>query len=142
MSSVWKVYLAKLKRQDTKPSCVYKIGITSSSDALARLDYRGPNDSDSILINEEFNDIKVMNSTQRIYSRDEAEKIEKQIMDTIRLRKGDEYFHNWWESKKLSGITEMRVWDYDEVQVAYSLIDLCKVQNASWENQGEDDETD
>ena len=126
MSSVWKVYLAKLKRQDTKPSCVYKIGITSSSDALARLDYRGPNDSDSILINEEFNDIKVMNSTQRIYTRDEAEKIEKQIMDTIRLKKGEKYFHNWWESKKLSGITEMRVWDYDEVQVAYSLIELCK----------------
>ena len=126
MSSVWKVYLAKLKRQDTKPSCVYKIGITSSSDALARLDYRGPNDSDSILINEEFNDIKVMNSTQRIYTRDEAEKIEKQIMDTIRLKKGDDYFHNWWESKKLSGITEMRLWDYDEVQVAYSLIELAK----------------
>jgi hypothetical protein len=126
MSSVWKVYLAKLKRQDTKPSCVYKIGITSSSDALARLDYRGPNDSDSILINEEFNDIKVMNSTQRIYTRDEAEKIEKQIMDTIRRRKNEEYFHNWWEDKKLSGITEMRVWDYDEVQVAYSLIELCK----------------
>ena len=126
MSSVWKVYLAKLKRQDTKPSCVYKIGITSSSDALARLDYRGPNDSDSILINEEFNDIKVMNSTQRIYSRDEAEKIEKQIMDTIRLRKGEKYFHNWWESKKLSGITEMRLWNYDEVQVAYSLIELAK----------------
>lgn len=126
MSSVWKVYLAKLKRQDTKPSCVYKIGITSSSDALARLDYRGPNDSDSILINEEFNDIKVMNSTQRIYTRDEAEKIEKQIMDTIRRRKNEKYFHNWWEDKKLSGITEMRVWDYDEVQVAYSLIELCK----------------
>lgn len=126
MSSVWKVYLAKLKRQDTKPSCVYKIGITSSSDALARLDYRGPNDSDSILINEEFNDIKVMNSTQRIYTREEAEKIEKQIMDTIRRRKNEEYFHNWWEDKKLSGITEMRVWDYDEVQVAYSLIELCK----------------
>ena len=126
MSSVWKVYLAKLKRQDTKPSCVYKIGITSSSDALARLDYRGPNDSDSILINEEFNDIKVMNSTQRIYSRDEAEKIEKQIMDTIRIKKGEKYFHNWWESKKLSGITEMRLWNYDEVQVAYSLIELAK----------------
>jgi hypothetical protein len=126
MSSVWKVYLAKLKRQDTKPSCVYKIGITSSSDALARLDYRGPNDSDSILINEEFNDIKVMNSTQRIYTRDEAEKIEKQIMDTIRLKKGEKYFHNWWESKKLSGITEMRLWNYDEVQVAYSLIELAK----------------
>lgn len=126
MSSVWKVYLAKLKRQDTKPSCVYKIGITSSSDALARLDYRGPNDSDSILINEEFNDIKVMNSTRREYTREEAEKIEKQIMDTIRRRKNEEYFHNWWEDKKLSGITEMRVWDYDEVQVAYSLIELCK----------------
>tara|TARA_R110001632_G_scaffold186872_1_gene307261 strand:+ start:1963 stop:2364 length:402 start_codon:yes stop_codon:yes gene_type:complete len=126
MSSVWKVYLAKLKRQDTKPACVYKIGITSSSDALARLDYRGPNDSDSILINEEFNDIKVMNSTQRIYTRDEAEKIEKQIMDTIRLKKGEKYFHNWWESKKLSGITEMRLWNYDEVQVAYSLIELAK----------------
>ena len=109
MSSVWKVYLAKLKRQDTKPSCVYKIGITSSSDALARLDYRGPNDSDSILINEEFNDIKVMNSTRREYTREEAEKIEKQIMDTIRRRKNEEYFHNWWEDKKLSGITEMRV---------------------------------
>jgi hypothetical protein len=123
---MYKVYLAKLKRKHTKPSCVYKIGITSSADALARLDYSGPNDSDSILINEEFDDIKVMNSTRREYTREEAEKIEKQIMDTIRLRKKEEYFHNWWEEKKLSGITEMRVWDYDEVQVAYSLIELCK----------------
>ena len=123
---MYKVYLAKLKRESSKPSCVYKIGITSSVDAMDRLDYNGPNDSDSILINEEFNDIKVMNSTQRIYSRDEAEKIEKQIMDTIRLRKGEKYFHNWWESKKLSGITEMRLWNYDEVQVAYSLIELAK----------------
>ena len=121
---MYKVYLAKLKRKSSKPSCVYKIGITSSADALARLDYRGPNDSDSILINEEFDDIKVMNSTRREYTREEAEKIEKQIMDTIRLRKKEEYFHNWWEEKKLSGITEMRVWDYDEVQVAYSLIEL------------------
>lgn len=126
MSSMWKVYLAKLKRDHAKPSCVYKIGITSSSDAMARLDYRGPNDSDSILINEEFNDIKIMNSTKRKYSRDRAEKIEKWIMDTIRVQKGDSYFHNWWESKKLSGITEMRLWDYDEVQTAYQLIELTK----------------
>ena len=131
MSSMWKVYLAKLKRKHAKPSCVYKIGITSSSDAMARLDYRGPNDSDSILINEEFDDIKIMNSTKRIYSRDEAEKIEKQIMDTIRVKKGDSYFHNWWESKKLSGITEMRLWDYDEVQTAYALIELTKQEKTA-----------
>ena len=123
---MYKVYLAKLKRKSSKPSCVYKIGITSSVDAMDRLDYNGPNDSDSILINEEFDDIKIMNSTYRKYTREEAEKIEKQIMDTIRLRKNEKYFHNWWEEKKLSGITEMRVWDYDEVQVAYSLIELCK----------------
>jgi predicted RNA methylase len=123
---MYKVYLAKLKREHAKPSCVYKIGITASDDALDRLDYSGPNDSDSVLLNEEFNDIKVMNSTYRKYTREEAERIEKTIMDTIKAVKNEEYFHNWWEDKKLSGITEMRVWNYAEVQVAYALIELCK----------------
>ena len=35
----YKVYLAKLKRPVGKPKTVYKVGITSSSDAMSRLTY-------------------------------------------------------------------------------------------------------
>ena len=35
---------------------------------------------------------------------------------------GDERFHNWYEPKQLSGITEMRTWNYDEVQKVFEIM--------------------
>lgn len=113
----YKVYLAKLKRKDKKPFTVYKVGITSSSDALRRLTYRGSDEPNPIV--ETFPDIKVMNSVWAD-TEEQALEIEKRIMDTI--KGNDPYFHNWYEPRQLSGITEMRLWDYDEVQQVFTIM--------------------
>lgn len=119
----YKVYLAKLKRTDAWPRCVYKVGITSSTDAMRRLTYTGPDEPNPIV--GTFPDIKVMKAIW-CESREEAEQVEAYIMKTIREAKGDAYFHNWREPKKLSGITEMRKWDYDEIQAIFKLMDEVK----------------
>ena len=56
----YKVYIAKLKRPDDSPRVVFKIGITSSSDAMQRLTYDGPDEPHPI--KKYFPDIKVMKS--------------------------------------------------------------------------------
>ena len=113
----YKVYLAKLKRTDGWPRCVYKVGITKGSDAMDRLTYARPDEPNPIC--NTFPDIKVMGS---VYCKSETDALilEKKIMDTI---KGDEqYFHNWFEKTKVSGITEMRKWDYEEIQTVFKLM--------------------
>lgn len=117
----YKVYLAKLKREDRKPSCVYKVGITSSFDAMRRLTYAGPDED--YPISKYFPDIKIM-KTIWCESIDEAEAVEKRIMKEIQ---GDErWFHNWYEPDQISGITEMRKWDYDEVQKVFALMEAAE----------------
>ena len=114
----YKVYLAKLKRTDRKPYTVYKVGITQSSDAMSRLLYCGPDEPFPISVT--FPNIKIM-KTVWVGSEEEALALEKHLMDTIR---GPEaYFHNWWEPSRLSGITEMRTWNYDEIQTIFKLMD-------------------
>jgi hypothetical protein len=117
----YKVYLAKLKRLEGNPKCVYKIGITSSSDAMDRLTYRGLDEA--YPITNYFPDVKIMASTKRKYSREEAECIEASIMH--QLKGMDKNFHNWYEEDQISGITEMRKWNYEEVQKAFRLIKEC-----------------
>jgi len=115
----WKIYLAKLKRLEAVeglPTTVLKVGITASSDAMKRLSYKGADEPYPII--ETFQDIKVMHSVWAS-SREEAEQIEQAIMKAIA---GNNYFHNWREPKKLSGITEMRTWNYDEFQQAISIM--------------------
>jgi hypothetical protein len=56
----YKVYIAKLKREDKVPRVVYKVGITRSADALTRLLYDGPDEP--YPIKNYFSDIKVMKS--------------------------------------------------------------------------------
>lgn len=117
----YKVYLAKLKRTDRKPSCVYKVGITSSFDAMRRLTYAEADEQ--YPISKYFPDIKIM-KTIWCESRQEAEAVESHIMKTIQ---GDErWFHNWYEKDQISGITEMRVWDYEEVQKVFSLLESAE----------------
>jgi hypothetical protein len=112
-----KVYLAKLKRKDVKPTCVYKVGITSSYDALDRLMYKGPDEL--FPISNYFEDIKVMKSIY-VSDRTTAELVEKFLMKSI---SGESKFHNWYERDQISGITEMRVWDYDEYLKVRELMD-------------------
>ena len=120
---MYKIYIAKLKRADQIPRVVLKIGITSSTDAMNRLMY---NESDeSFSISKYFSDIKVMKSSQKIYTREEAEAIEASIMNYVKGT--DSRFHNWYEKDQISGITEMRVWNYDEFLQACEVLDeKCK----------------
>lgn len=120
---MYKVYLARLRREDVYPKCVYKVGITGSSDAMTRLTYAKADEPNPII--KTFPDIKVMNSIV-VDTKEKAEKIEASIMEAIRYSKGDKWFHNWFEKAKVSGITEMRKWDYDEVQSVFKMMNLYK----------------
>jgi hypothetical protein len=114
----YKVYIAKLKRTNASPRVVYKVGITSSSDAMQRLTYSGPDEL--YPIKKYFSDIKVMKSCW-ISSKEKALELEKYLMDNI---KGDEkFFHNWYEKDPISGITECRIWNYEEFKKCCSLMD-------------------
>lgn len=78
-------------------------------------------DDEPYPISNYFSDIKIMKSSQRIYSKEEAESIEAYIMQGI--KGSDSYFHNWREHDQISGITEMRIWNYDEFLKAIKLLD-------------------
>jgi hypothetical protein len=119
MNNLYKVYIAKLKRTNSYPRIVLKVGITAYSDAMDRLTYKGSDEP--YPISNYFSDIKIMASSKRIYSREEAESIEAYIMQGVRGT--DPYFHNWREHDQISGITEMRIWNYDEFLNAINLLD-------------------
>lgn len=127
---MYKVYLAKLKRnlrEEGLPTTVYKVGITQSNDAERRLRYTGEDEPNPVT--SVFQDIKIMTSTLRKYSKEEAEAIEKRIMTEIAIDAGDEYFHNWYEPRQISGITEMRKWNYDEIQAIFEIFKEYKNAN-------------
>jgi hypothetical protein len=114
----YKVYIAKLKRVNANPRVVYKIGITSSSDAMDRLTYDGPDEPHPI--KNYFPDIKVM-KTRWMSNKDQALKLEKYMMDLIKQK--EKYFHNWYEKDPISGITECRIWDYEEFKNCCHIMD-------------------
>ena len=123
---LYKVYIAKLKRTNGYPRVVLKIGITSKKNAMDRINYRGSDEPNPIT--NYFTDNKIMKSTQNIYTKEEAERIESYIMNQIR---GNEmYFHNWRENDKISGIKEMRKWNYDEFLMAIKLLNNIIEQSA------------
>ena len=123
MNNKYKVYIAKLKRTNAYPRIVLKVGITSSSDAMDRLTYSG---SDELYpITNYFSDIKVMASSKKIYTKEEAESIESYILQSI--KGADPYFHNWHEPDQISGITEMRKWNYDEFLKTVKLLNEATI---------------
>lgn len=117
----YKVYIAKLKREDSLPRVVYKVGITKSADALTRLLYDGFDEPHPI--KKYFPDIKVMKS-RWMTNQDEALKLEKYIMNTI--KQNEKYFHNWYEKNPISGITECRIWNYEEFKKCCEIMDQYK----------------
>ena len=119
MEKKYKVYIAKLKRTNSYPRVVLKVGITSSTDAEDRLRYR--REDEPYPITNYFSDIKIMKSSQKIYTKEEAKSIEAYIMH--RIKGTDKYFHNWREDDQISGITEMRKWDYNDFLKSLSLLE-------------------
>lgn len=122
----FKVYLAKLKRTSGYPKTVYKVGITRSYDAMDRLTYQGADEPNPIV--SEFPDIKIMHSVWA-ESKDEAIALEEEIMEAVKGT--DQYFHNWYEPRQLSGITEMRKWNYDEIQQIFGMMNDYKNRTRS-----------
>ena len=106
----YKVYLVKLKRRYGRPRCVYKVGITSSVDAMDRINYRGWDEP--YPITDFFTDNKVM-KTIWCETYEEAYQVEQYLMELIAGSRKS--FHNWWEESMISGLTEMRLWNYEEV---------------------------
>ena len=114
----YKVYLVKLKRRHGRPRCVYKIGITSSADAMDRINYRGWDEP--CPITDFFTDNKVM-KTIWCETYEEAWQVEQYLMELIAGSR--EGFHNWWEESMISGLTEMRLWNYEEVMKCIKFMD-------------------
>lgn len=114
----YKVYLVKLKRMHGRPKCVYKIGITSSADAMNRINYRGWDEP--YPITDFFTDNKVM-KTIWCETYEEAWQVEQYLMELIAGSR--EGFHNWWEESMISGLTEMRLWNYEEVMKCIKFMD-------------------
>lgn len=114
---VWKLYLALLERFEGTPDQVLKVGITSSSDAMRRLTYQGADEPNPIV--GTFPKIRIMHSVW-LATREEAEWLESLIMKNIA---GNGRFHNWYEPRQLSGITEMRIWDFNEYKLIRAMMD-------------------
>lgn len=114
----YKVYLAKLKRPKGKPKCVYKVGITGSSDAMDRINYRGWDEKNPIT--DFFTDNKIM-KTIWCDTYEEAYQVELYLMELVAGSK--DTFHNWWEQSMISGLTEMRLWNYEEVLKCIKFMD-------------------
>lgn len=114
-----KVYIAKLKNpKRLKHKCVFKVGYTSSLDAMDRINYRGPDEPKPIT--DFFTDNKIMKT---IWCEDlqEAYQVEHYLMEHIAGSKKE--FHNWWEPVLPCGGTEMRLWNYNEVMKGIQFLD-------------------
>ena len=135
-----KVYCAKLKREEFikgLPRTVYKVGTTAFANAEDRFEYNAM--VEDYPISSTFPDIKIMHTV--ICEDDyQAKKLEAYIMHTI---KGNEVrFHNWYEPDQISGITEMRSWDYEEFQKVVAIMNQFKdnkemLDSFEFEYQGE-----
>lgn len=124
-STPYKVYIAKLKRVNDSPRVVFKVGITSSSDAMSRLMYDGLDEPHPI--KNYFSDIKVMKSCW-MPDKDSALNLEKHLMDSVKGK--EKYFHNWFEKDPISGITECRIWNYEEFKKCCTLMDSYSLNKA------------
>jgi hypothetical protein len=113
----YKVYIAKLKRRWGWPRCVYKIGITKSRDAMDRINYRGSDEPNPIT--DFFTDNKIM-MTIWCDTYEEAYQVEQYLMEHI--AGSAKLFHNWKEPSMISGLTEMRIWNYEEVQKCFKFL--------------------
>jgi hypothetical protein len=115
----WYVYIAKLIRKYGDPKVAYKIGITNARDPMLRLTYQGTDEPYPIL--KYFPDIQLLHYVI-VPSEYQAERLERKVMGIIKKMSGDPRFHNWKEPDQISGITEMRIWSWNEVQECIAIM--------------------
>jgi hypothetical protein len=112
----------KFNRENTFPKCVYKVGITSHPDVERRFDIV-EDDPGSIM--KHFQRKKCMASVW-CDNEGQALELESHIFKTIVEKSNTQRFHDWHEPVQLSGITEMRKWNYDEIQYVFQIFDAWK----------------
>jgi hypothetical protein len=117
----WYLYLAMLIRADG--SKVYKIGITNARDPMLRLTYQGSDEPYPIL--KYFPDIHLL-KYMWFPTKYQAERAERFIMWSVKQKYKTPRFHNWEEEDPISGITEMRLWNDDEVKFVKKLFPVCE----------------
>lgn len=119
----WLLYLAELLRKDGDPKHAYKIGKTNARDPMLRLTYSRANEPRPIL--KYFPDIRLIRFVS-FPTEYQAERAERFIMWKIKQMSGTPRFHNWEEPDKFSGITETRIWNFQEVNyIKNELMDVC-----------------
>lgn len=119
----WLLYLAELFRKIGDPKRAYKIGITNARDPMLRLTYSGADEPCPIL--NYFPDIRLIRFIS-FPTKHQAERAERFIMWKIKQISGTPRFHNWEEPDSISGITEMRIWNFQEIKlIKNELMDIC-----------------
>ena len=118
---MWKIYLVTFTIEGKK---VYKIGITGKSDVQER--FQRLIDSGTIT------DFKI-HLSRWVKNQSIAEEKEKKCFvdivvnypqnNYINKKNGNVHFHNLWLDEQVSGITEIRKYDYKEYKHAYNLVD-------------------
>lgn len=103
----YNLYLFKLWTDDVRqdPQCVYKIGITSAADPYNRLRYNAI--ADRVTISQVFPNAVLL--AQRTFkTRAEAEAFESYLFTLVPKK-------DFLIETRISGITEMRRWDQEDV---------------------------
>ena len=115
-----KVYLVTFTVEGKK---VYKVGITGKSDVQQRFQ--------KLIDSGDITDFKV-HLSRWVKNHDEAFSKEQSCFYDIVVnfpennyidKTGNIRFHNVWLDKQISGITEIRKYDYKEYKHAYNLVD-------------------
>ena len=117
----WYTYLAMLVRPDG--SRVYKVGKTNARDPMLRLTYQGPDEPHPII--KYFPEIHLLKYIW-FPTEYQAERAERFIMWSVKQKYNSPRFHNWEEENKISGITEMRLWNDEEVKYCIDLFPVCE----------------
>lgn len=113
-------FLTKLPNVQGLPNKVTKPGITLSFDALKRLNYVG--DDEPYPISNYFK-TKILISTSKIFKKKEQAEYAEHYLQ--RLVSSDN-FHDFYYKEPISGITEMRQFNYEENGILYSEIEKFK----------------
>lgn len=117
---MYKVYLVTFTVENKK---VYKIGITSKSDAQQRFQ--------QLIDSGKIKDFKI-HISRWVKDLCQAENKETSCFKEIVLnypennyidKEGNHHFHNLWLDEQISGITEIRKYDYEEYRTAYKLVE-------------------
>jgi len=116
----WYLYLAKLVRPDG--TWVYKIGVTNARDPMLRLTYQGSDEPYPIV--NYFPEIYLLKYIW-FPTEHQAKRAERFVMWSVKQKYNSPRFHNWREKDPISGITEMRLGNNEEVKFCEGLLDVC-----------------